>query len=176
LNASRTSQDVCPVPDVLAYLAGRWRVGRTVRDLSSGESGRFEGAAEFGPDAGGDAGTLRHAEAGEFTWRGTTRPAHREHRYEPGTPPGTAVVRFPDGRYFHDLDLRTGRWTARHGCPPDRYRGEFTILDSESWQVVWAVTGPAKHLLLATVHQRVRPGQPGVGSPAGRPSTRRAPR
>jgi hypothetical protein len=158
-----------PVPDVLRYLAGRWRVSRTVRDLAGGHTGLFEGYADFTPDSptslaspdsadrpGNPSGpdTLAHAESGDFTWRGVTRPAHREHRFTRGLD-GTAEVAFADGRPFHDLDLRTGRWTAEHGCDPDRYVGEFTVLDADHWQVVWSVTGPAKRLVLATVHRRL---------------------
>lgn len=147
-----TPLDTVPVPDVLGYLAGRWRVGRTVRDLSGGEAGVFEGAAAFLPDG---SGSLSHVEEGDFTWRGATRGARRAHRFDPGTAAGTALVRFTDGRPFHDLDLRSGRWTADHGCAPDHYHAEFTVLDENRWQVVWSVSGPAKNLLLATVHDRV---------------------
>ncbi len=41
------------MPDVLAYLAGRWRTERTVRDLASGAEGRFEGATAFEALTGG---------------------------------------------------------------------------------------------------------------------------
>jgi hypothetical protein len=144
--------DGVPVADALGYLAGRWRVSRTVRDLTAGESGRFDGVADFTPDG---AGGLAHAEHGTFLWRGTARAASREHRWGPG-PDGTALAAFPDGRPFHDLDLRTGRWRTVHGCPPDRYEGEFTVLGPDRWRVVWRVAGPAKNLLLTTVHQRSR--------------------
>jgi hypothetical protein len=139
------------VPDVLGYLEGSWRVERTVRDLDSGRTGVFTGGATFTrqhPD-----GALLHAESGDFTWDGVTRPAHRAHRFEPG-PDGTAFVRFADGRPFHPLDLRTGRWTAEHPCAADRYRGEFDVLTPDRWRVVWTVTGPAKRLVLSTVHDR----------------------
>jgi hypothetical protein len=43
------SEESWPVSDVLAYLAGRWRVTRTVRDLASGDEGRFEGTTDFSP-------------------------------------------------------------------------------------------------------------------------------
>ena len=150
--AAAAGGPVHPVPDALGYLAGRWRVSRTVRDLADGGLGAFEGVADFRPRPDGG---LAHREEGDFTWRGVTRAAHREHRYEPAAPSGTALVRFPDGRPFHPLDLRTGRWHAEHGCPPDRYRGEFTVLGPDRWQVVWSVAGPAKRLLLATVHHRL---------------------
>lgn len=142
---------VTPPTDTLGHLAGRWRVRRTAEDLAAGESGRFEGAAEFTPDGGG----LTHTEHGEFSRRGAHREARRAHSHGPG-PDGTVLVAFPDGRPFHDLDLRTGRWRAVHGCPPDRYEGEFTILGPDRWRAVWRVTGPAKDPLLTTVHDRSR--------------------
>lgn len=45
--------ELWPVPDVLAYLAGRWRTERTVRDLTSGAQGRFVGSTAFEALAGG---------------------------------------------------------------------------------------------------------------------------
>ncbi|MCZ9341950.1 DUF6314 family protein, partial [Streptomyces sp. TRM76130] len=64
-----------PVPDVLAHLAGGWRVERSVRDLAGGDEGRFEGRTVFRPLPEGDG--LLHLESGAFTWQGVTRPAER---------------------------------------------------------------------------------------------------
>lgn len=139
-----------PVPDVLAHLRGRWRVERTVRDLASGDLGRFEGVTVFGPLEGGG---LLHRESGTFTWRGVARPAERTLRFLPG-PGGTAHVRFADGRPFHDLDLSTGRHVADHPCSADLYRGEFTVRDEDHWRTVWRVRGPAKDLELTTDYAR----------------------
>ncbi|EFE70544.1 conserved hypothetical protein [Streptomyces viridosporus ATCC 14672] len=139
-----------PVPDVLAHLRGRWRVERTVRDLASGDLGRFEGMTVFGPLEGGG---LLHRESGTFTWRGVARPAERTLRFLPG-PGGTARVRFADGRPFHDLDLSTGRHVADHPCSADLYRGEFTVRDEDHWRTVWRVRGPAKELELTTDYAR----------------------
>ncbi|WP_367324416.1 DUF6314 family protein [Streptomyces sp. HUAS ZL42] len=141
-----------PVPDVLTYLAGRWRVERSVRDLASGDGGRFEGITEFGP-LNGEAGLLHH-ESGTFTWRGVSRPAERTLRFLPAGAPGTADVRFADGRPFHDLDLTTGWHTADHPCAADLYRGEFTVRDADHWRAVWHVRGPAKDLVLTTDYVR----------------------
>ncbi|MET9775086.1 DUF6314 family protein [Streptomyces sp. NPDC006367] len=140
-----------PVPDVLEYLAGRWRTERTAHDLASGDTGRFEGTTVFEP---GEGGGLRGHESGLFTWHGVTRPAERTLRYEPGEAPGTAEVRFADGRPFHHLDLTSGRHAAGHPCAADLYRGEFTVRDADRWRTVWRVTGPAKDLLLTTDHVR----------------------
>ncbi|SCD91665.1 hypothetical protein GA0115245_13471 [Streptomyces sp. di188] len=141
-----------PVPDVLAYLSGAWRAERAVRDLASGDEGRFLGTVEFGPIADGDGGLLQR-ESGDFTWRGVTRPAERTLRFLTG-PDGTAEVRFADGRFFHGLDLRSGRHVADHPCSADLYRGEFTVRDEDHWRVVWRVRGPAKDLELVTDHTR----------------------
>jgi hypothetical protein len=140
-----------PVPDVLAYLTGRWRVRRSVRDLASGRDGEFTGSTDFRPL---DGGGLLHHESGTFVWRGVARPAERTLRFLPGRTPGTADVRFADGRPFHDLDLTTGRHVADHPCAADLYRGEFTVLDAGRWRTVWRVGGPAKDLVLTTDYAR----------------------
>ncbi|MFB8178415.1 DUF6314 family protein [Streptomyces sp. NPDC055966] len=141
-----------PVADVLTHLAGRWRVERTVRDLASGDEGNFSGVTVFSALDGG--GGLLHAESGDFTWQGTTRPATRTLRFLPGARPGTADVRFADGRPFHELDLTTGRFIAGHPCAADLYRGEFTVRDADHWRTVWRVGGPAKDLVLTTDYAR----------------------
>lgn len=140
-----------PVPDVLAHLAGRWRVTRTVRDLAGGDEGRFDGTTVFSrlPEGG-----LLHEESGTFTWQGVARPATRTLRFLPGHVPGTADVRFADGRPFHELDLTSGRYVAGHPCAADHYRGEFTVLDADHWRTVWRVAGPAKDLVLTTEYAR----------------------
>ncbi|MGW4084551.1 DUF6314 family protein [Streptomyces sp. NPDC004822] len=141
-----------PVPEVLGFLAGDWRVTRSVRDLASGDEGAFTGTTVFGPL---EEGGLLHHESGEFVWRGVARPAERTLRFLPGGAPGTADVRFADGRPFHDLDLRTGRHIADHPCSADLYRGDFTVRDADHWRTVWRVRGPAKDLVLTTDYARV---------------------
>ncbi|MEV8568784.1 DUF6314 family protein [Streptomyces sp. NPDC051322] len=150
-----------PVPDVLAYLAGAWRVERTVRDLASGSAGHFTGRTVFDPPAGPDGGGLLHHESGTFTWQGTARPAERTLRFLPAQPDedgarGTARVHFADGRFFHGLDLRSGHHIADHPCSADLYRGEFTAYAPGRWRSVWRVEGPAKDLLLTTEYTRER--------------------
>ncbi|MEU6773914.1 DUF6314 family protein [Streptomyces sp. NPDC046759] len=140
-----------PVADVLAHLAGRWRVERDVRDLASGERGHFRGMTVFGSLEGGG---LLHEESGTFTWQGVARPATRTLRFLPGPTPGSADVRFADGRPFHALDLGSGRYVAEHPCAADLYLGEFTVLDADRWHTVWRVGGPAKDLVLATDYVR----------------------
>ncbi|MFE2510432.1 DUF6314 family protein [Streptomyces naganishii] len=143
--------EVWPVADVLAYLSGSWRVRRSVRDLASGDEGRFTGTTAF---EALDGGGLLHRESGTFVWRGVARPAERTLRFLPGAVPGTADVRFADGQPFHGLDLRSGRHTAGHPCAADLYRGEFTVRDADHWRTVWRVGGPAKDLVLTTDYAR----------------------
>ncbi|MCH5673484.1 DUF6314 family protein [Streptomyces gilvus] len=141
-----------PVDDTLGYLAGRWGVTRAVRDLASGDAGRFEGTTVFGSLEGGG---LLHFESGTFVWQGVSRPAERTLRLLPGSSPGTADVRFADGRPFHHLDLTSGHHVADHPCAADLYRGEFSVLDADHWRTVWRVRGPAKDLVLTTDYARV---------------------
>ncbi|WP_338694598.1 DUF6314 family protein [Streptomyces sp. Q6] len=150
--------ELWPVSDVLAFLAGRWQVERTVRDLADDVTATFTGTTDFTDLDDGDAGGgLLHFESGVFAWRGTSRPAERTLRYLPdpsGETPGTAVVHFSDGRFFHGLDLRTGHHVADHPCSADLYRGEFTVYDADRWRTVWRVKGPAKDLVLTTDYRR----------------------
>ncbi|MFJ9177310.1 DUF6314 family protein [Streptomyces sp. NPDC102360] len=151
--------ELWPVSDVLAFLAGSWRVERTVRDLAADVTGTFSGTTDFTAEGDG----LRHFESGMFEWRGVVRPAERTLRYVPGEERGTAVVCFADGRFFHGLDLRAGRYVADHPCSADLYRGEFTVYGVDAWRAVWRVKGPAKDLLLVTEYRRAEDG----GGPRG---------
>ncbi|WP_329279287.1 DUF6314 family protein [Streptomyces sp. NBC_01451] len=146
-----------PVPDALRYLAGNWRLERSVRDRASADEGAFTGTATFSPLHGGCRGALLHHESGTFVWQGTARPAERTLHFLPGAAPGTADVRFADGRPFHGLDLTSGRWVTDHPCAADLYRGEFTVLDADRWRTVWRVAGPAKDLVLSTDYTRDAP-------------------
>lgn len=146
-----------PVPDVLPYLAGSWWLKRSVRDLANTDEGTFTGNTTFSPLPGSGPPGLLHHESGTFVWRGVARPAERTLHFLPGTAPGTADVRFTDGRRFHDLDLTSGRWITGHPCAADLYRGEFTVLDADHWRTVWRVAGPAKDLVLTTDYARDRP-------------------
>ncbi|MEU7645660.1 DUF6314 family protein [Streptomyces huasconensis] len=156
-----------PVAEVLAHLVGEWRVTRTVRDLTDGSEGRFTGTTLFSPLptppplTASEKGGLLHHEAGTFTWHGVARPAERTLRFLPGAAPGTARVEFADGRFFHDLDLRTGRHETDHSCAADLYRGEFEVYDADHWRTRWRVGGPAKDLLLVTEYVRAAQGPPG---------------
>ncbi|MBE1595797.1 hypothetical protein H4687_001926 [Streptomyces stelliscabiei] len=124
-----------------------------MRDLTSGAEGEFTGRTVFSPL---NDGGLLHRETGTFVWQGAPRPAERTLRFLPGPVPGTADVRFADGRPFHDLDLTSGHWQTDHPCVADLYRGEFEVHDEDHWRTIWRVGGPAKDHVLVTALTRDR--------------------
>lgn len=144
-----------PVPDATAYLTGRWAVERELLDLRADTAGSFRGTARF--ERADADGLMLHVEDGELhRGDGTAVRAGRTLRLVP-VPGGTAEVTFADGRPFHDLDLRTGRWTVRHPCAADRYDGTFTVVSPDEWHLRWRTTGPAKDHLLSSVYRRLPP-------------------
>jgi hypothetical protein len=148
------------IVDLAAFLHGSWRVDRDIVDRSgSACSGRFTGRATFTPDAG-TPGLLRYAEHGTVTLGDHRGPASRRLAYHLDGP--LARVRFDDGRYFHDLDLRTGVWEATHPCRDDLYHGRFEVEHRDRWHQTWTVTGPRKHHRIHTVVAR-EPGPPVAG-------------
>lgn len=158
--------------DTVAYLLGTWEVERELVDRRAEVVGTFRGTAVFqeltgagvarGPAGGtsaalpGDApgrAVVEHAERGELAWGGVTGPAGRTLLVVPQAD-GSARVTFADGREFHDLDLRAGRWSALHPCVADVYAGTFTVVSPDEWHVRWDVTGPAKDQRLTTTYRR----------------------
>ncbi|WP_405746272.1 DUF6314 family protein [Streptomyces sp. NBC_01525] len=148
---SHAARPCRPVPDVVAYLTGRWSIERRVLDVRAGAEGSFRGIAEFRPE--GADGALLHVEEGELTWADAVHPAGRTLWLRP-RPDGTAAVEFADGRPFHDLDLRTGRWHTVHPCAADRYDGTFTVTGADTWELEWRIDGPAKEAVLHSVYRR----------------------
>ena len=122
-----------------AELTGRWTIERRVRDLRTGDSGRFHGSATITPDG-------RWVEEGTLDFGPYHGPARRELRIVGGE------VRFADGRAFHSLDL-TGA-PVEHLCGDDRYLGRFRLVGSDALDVVWEVTGPHKHQRIETSYRR----------------------
>ena len=130
-----------PVADTLAFLRGRWRLERRLDDHRSGVCGTFTGDAVFA--ATDDAAVLRYAERGELRFGGHAGPATRSLVFL-GRPGGVADVRFADGREFYVLDLRSGMWTARHGCGADEYVVSYLVRAAGWLEERWQVTGPRK--------------------------------
>ncbi len=130
-----------PVPDTLAFLRGRWRLERRLDDHRSGVRGTFTGDAEFA--ATDDPAVLRYEERGELRFGGHAGPARRTLLLRE-LPDGGADVRFADGREFYVLDLRSGMWTARHGCGADEYIVSYQVRAAGWLEECWQVAGPLK--------------------------------
>jgi hypothetical protein len=142
------------VNDLKEFLRGVWWLRRQLHDHAAGQPGQLVGSAVFSP-SGAD---LHYSEKGRLVIGDHANPVYegpalQSYRYA-FPEPGRAAVHFRDGRFFHDLDLTAGRWTATHLCDPDRYDGEFTVLDADRWRVVWRVTGPRKDLTLDSSYRR----------------------
>lgn len=148
-----------PVWRPASYFRGRWQVSRRVCDVAADVEGCFVGTATFTRGLG----RLDYVEDGELDFGGRRGPAGRVLRYRPDGP-SRLVVEFADGRFFHDLDLRTGCWTMRHRCRDDVYRGEVTIVAPHYWRQVWRVHGPDKQLILDTEYLRVDRADPDEGN------------
>jgi Family of unknown function (DUF6314) len=148
-----------PVPDTLAFLRGRWRLERRLDDHRCGVRGTFTGDAEFA--ATEDPAVLRYAERGELRFGGRNGPATRT-LVCIGRPGGAVDVRFADGREFYVLDLRPGRWTARHGCGEDTYVVSY-LVRADGWlEERWHVTGPRKSYETVTTLRRLGAAGPGL--------------
>ncbi len=138
-----------PVSDLAAYFTGRWVVDREIVDPAGTRIAVFTGTASFAPD--GDA--LVYQEQGTLEMDRYRGPATRTLYYRPRGP-GQAAVHFDHGGFFHDLDLRDGRWSARHPCRDDLYRGEVVVRGPDDWRQRWTVAGPTKNHTVTTAYRR----------------------
>ena len=131
------------------FLEGAWDLERRIEDRRSEQQGALTGTAVFAPEGEG----LLYREDGRLVIGGHDGPALQAYRYAFASL-GRAAVYFSDGRFFHDLDLCAGSWTATHLCDPDRYDGAFRVLGPDCWRVVWRVAGPRKDLTLDSTYRR----------------------
>ncbi len=132
---------------------------RTIENSATGQRGSFVGVADFSPDSSGAGflsavGGLVWTETGTLTWPGYTGPATRTLYIEPDADSPSARVSFDDGRFFHILDIESGRCDIEHPCEPDHYVGEFIVASPEQWRTRWLVRGPAKALTIETWYRR----------------------
>jgi hypothetical protein len=138
------------VPDAAAFLAGKWRIARRVRDLRLGESGSVVGKVCFHPMPGGlsydEQGVLRF---GAYLGEVTARYRFMQTEY------GAMSVHFADGRLFHKFDLSSGVAEVAHDCAPDQYLGRYRALGPDSWTLAWRIRGPRKDMLIGTRYARM---------------------
>ncbi|NYH80603.1 hypothetical protein FHR84_003969 [Actinopolyspora biskrensis] len=147
------------VHDLPAFFGGDWSLRRVISDPDGGRLGEFEGSARFVPDED----VLHYEERGSLRLGEHRGPAFRALRYHV-TGPGRAHVHFDYGDFFHALDLREGYCRAEHPCRDDLYRGEFGVVDDDTWWQRWVVSGPTKNHVLCTEFSRGRtpPGPEGT--------------
>lgn len=140
------------VGDLTLFLEGDWILKKRVRSREPWQTGFAQGRATFSraPD-----GLLYH-ETVQLHYGDYQGRASRSYRYCPRAP-GIADVFFTDRRFFHTLNLRSGRWHAEHLCGPDVYRGDFRVIDEARWLVRWRATGPRKNVSILTVYERPSP-------------------
>ncbi|MEV6231388.1 DUF6314 family protein [Saccharopolyspora shandongensis] len=138
------------VTDLVAYFAGRWGLDRKIVDSTGAGMATLTGVASFTSED--DA--LVYRESGTLVMGEYQGPATRVLHFRVRGP-GLADVHFDHGGFFHDLDLRDGRWSVRHPCRDDLYRGEVVIHGPDDWCQVWIVTGPAKSYTTTTAFRRM---------------------
>lgn len=140
-----------PVHDLAAFFLGEWLLSREIFDVDGVGLGTFDGSARFDLDED----VLFYHESGVLRMGQHAGQASRDLRYHL-VAPGRAAVYFDYGDFFHELDLRTGHWQARHPCRDDLYRGEFDVFGADSWRQRWDVSGPTKNHVLVTDFRRER--------------------
>ena len=138
-----------PVTDLRAYLIGRWRIERRIRDRRLRCDGLFQGDAEFNNDGAG----LRYEETGVLRFGDYQGQARRAAHYQ-FSAPDRAIVTFEDGGLFHDLDLTTGLWRVLHPCGFDLYRGRIAARAPDCWATAWRVSGPRKDQVMLATYTR----------------------
>lgn len=153
----------CDVEDLGVFLPGTWRVRRRLVSASPAQSGWAYGRAVI--DVVDDE--LHYLETLTVNYADYQGHASRRYRYCPN-PSGTADVLFADGRFFHTLDLRRGRWRAEHLCSCDVYVGSFRVLDPDRWLIRWRVRGPHKELRITTLLEREVTNEAAATPPAMR--------
>lgn len=140
-----------PVADLKAFLSGHWQIHRTIQDWRLSVTGELRGHADFSAAAE----SLLYHERGHLSFGMHNGPAEQHYRYEFPNGNERAVVRFRDGRTFHELDLSQGQDSLFHACDPDQYEGCIVALDQGRWQSRWKVVGPRKNLEIVSLYTRL---------------------
>ncbi|MCW8915625.1 MAG: DUF6314 family protein [Magnetovibrio sp.] len=152
-----TVADPVNVDDLYQFLEGTWQFERKVHDSILNQEGDCIGVAWFSADEphnGQD--TLAYREEGGLEMGEIKTAVDHEFRYAfPAN--SMAEVRFPDGRFYHVLDLTKGIVRVEHQCGDDTYHGIFRVLAPQAWLSVWRVMGPETSQVITTRYIRVNP-------------------
>ena len=146
------------IVDTLGFLVGTWAVTRSITDHRGEVQGLFEGTATWTetprPADGVAPDRASYWEAGNLEFGAHRGPATR--RLEGARRGGIAMMLyFGDGRPYVDLDLRSGRWQAKHPCGDDEYDIVTLVHSYLTMEERWRVKGPATHYSAVTVLTRL---------------------
>ena len=131
---------------------GTWRLRRRIADRRTGETGRLIGRVRFRACADGAV----QEEEGTLTLPGR-RPMAATRTYLWSEAPGRLILRFADGRPFHEFDRLSPAPSAEHPCGDDRYRVRYDFRRWPRWRAVWRVTGPRKDLVIVSAFAPLAP-------------------
>jgi len=137
--------------ELVRYLAGTWTLERRATDRYTGLVHHMAGQARYTITAEG----LAYAERVRWIAPDGTPLRGERHYTIVALGPWSAEVRFADGRHFYALDLAAGWAEVAHACPPDHYRGRYTLDGPNRHRTHWTVTGPRKDLTLVTTFTRL---------------------
>ncbi|WP_415920208.1 DUF6314 family protein [Tateyamaria sp. SN6-1] len=127
----------------LADFEGDWTLRRDIFH-ADGTVGRFDGTAQFVPDAGG----LAYVERGLLRLgAGSGMSAERRYRWD-----ADLAVYFDDGRFFHHVPAQGG--VTAHWCDPDQYDGRYDFGEWPGFSVEWRVRGPRKDYRMVSRYDR----------------------
>ena len=141
------------VEDLLGFFQGSWRLERKVNDSLLDQEGECAGDAHFTLTTHGGKQALNYREESDLNIADLQTLSVSEYLLA-FSAPSMAEVRFPDGRFFHLLDLTKGIVRVDHQCGDDTYHGLFRVLSADSWLSVWRILGPQKSQVITTRYLR----------------------
>ena len=141
------------VIDSFNFLIGTWVFERSITDHLTGNQSSCVGIASLTETKSElSDGTLRHGdynENGELRLGDQVVPTRRRLNYSVQNNWSVNLF-FLDGRFFTDLDLRTGSWRAIHQCSEDYYQITTTVTSDNEIHEHWQATGPRKNFVAVT--------------------------
>jgi hypothetical protein len=146
------------VADTFSFLMGTWAFDRLITDHRAGTHGSCVGVASLTetklelPDGSPPRGD--YDETGELRFGQQVGPSRRRLSYSRQRNLSVNLF-FPDGRFFTDLDLRTGSWRAIHQCGHDHYEITTNVVSDDEVHEFWQATGPGKNYIAVTTLRRI---------------------
>lgn len=133
-------------------LRGQWYLSRTIQDKRQEKTALMTGIAIF-DSLSGRQDCLWYMERGNLTWDSYSGESYQNYLYS-FRDNFIADLFFPDGRFFHTLDLSQSKTTITHFCEKDRYEGHYTLYNMNHLEVEWVVNGVRKNYSSKTVFNK----------------------